>query len=76
MKKNGTIPTVVAVPDNLSHLRDALAGLIAERDQLIHAVIPNIEADYQLKIGALEYEKFEARGTGHVAPIQTEDHDR
>ena len=47
--------------DDLSRMKTELAALIAERDELQSVVIPNIEAEYQLKIGYLEYETFEAQ---------------
>jgi len=46
---------------DFSLLKTELVNLIAERDQLVNVVIPNIEAEYQLKIGFLEYELFEVQ---------------
>lgn len=39
-------------------LRDELAKLITDRDYLTTTVLPAIEAEYNLKIGGLEYEAF------------------
>lgn len=39
-------------------LRDELIKLITDRDHLTTAVVPAIEAQYNLKIGFLEYEAF------------------
>jgi hypothetical protein len=39
-------------------LRDELAKLITDRDYLTMTVLPAIEAEYNLKIGGLEYEAF------------------
>ena len=39
-------------------LRERLLRLILEKDELINTVIPNIEAEYQLRVGYLLYEKF------------------
>lgn len=51
----------VALSKVFSFFKSELANLIAERDELQSVVIPNIEAEYQLKIGYLEYEKFKAQ---------------
>ena len=40
-------------------LKEELSKLILERDNLINVIIPNIEAEQQLKIGELEYVKFQ-----------------
>ena len=53
--------TDTVLQTDISLLKTELANLIAERDELLNVVIPNIEAEYQLKIGYLEYEKFEAQ---------------
>src|SRR4051812_7653398 len=39
-------------------LRDVLAKLITDRDYLTMTMLPAIEAEYNLKIGGLEYEVF------------------
>ncbi len=39
-------------------LRERLLRLILEKDELLNTIIPNIEAEYQLSIGYLMYEKF------------------
>src|SRR5436305_2219976 len=39
-------------------LREELAKLITDRDYLTTTVLPAIEAEYNLKIGGLEYEAF------------------
>jgi hypothetical protein len=58
-----SLPTKITKPRNkadidYSLLKSELSDLIAERDQLVCVVILNIEAEYQLKIGWLEYDKF------------------
>lgn len=39
-------------------LQNEMAVLIADLDGLISTILPNIEAEYQLSIGHLEYEQF------------------
>lgn len=40
-------------------LQTNLAGLIVERDDLKHSIVPNITAEYQIKLGALEWHVFQ-----------------
>lgn len=40
-------------------LQTSLAGLIVERDDLKHSVLPRITAEYQIKLGALEWRVFQ-----------------
>lgn len=40
-------------------LKTELAQLIAERDSLKHSVVPQIAAEYQIKIGVLEWRAFQ-----------------
>lgn len=39
-------------------LRERLLRLVLEKDELVNTIIPNLEAEYQLHIGFLLYEKF------------------
>ena len=39
-------------------LRERLLRLVLEKDELVNTIVPNIEAEYQLRIGFLMYEKF------------------
>jgi len=55
------LKTESSTVSDFSLLKTQLVSLIAERDQLVNVVIPNIEAEYQLKIGFLEYELFEVQ---------------
>ena len=59
--KDITVKTQPSTLSDTTLLKTELANLIAERDELVHVVIPNLEAEYQLKIGFLEYEKFETQ---------------
>ena len=47
-----------ALRDENEALREELAKLIINRDYLTTTVLPAIEAEYNLKIGSLEYEAF------------------
>ncbi len=40
-------------------LQTNLASLIVERDDLKHSIVPNITAEYQIKLGALEWRVFQ-----------------
>ena len=48
----------IKLQDDCEILQSELATLIAELDQLKSTIIPNIEAEYQLTIGHLEYKQF------------------
>ena len=41
------------------HLQSEIARLIVERDDLKFSILPNIEAEYRLKIGAFEWRVFQ-----------------
>jgi predicted nucleic acid-binding Zn-ribbon protein len=49
--------------ENIRHqnrqLQSDLARLIVERDDLQHSIIPSITAEYQIKLGALEWRVFQ-----------------
>lgn len=51
-------PEAVALRVETNALREELAKLITDRDYLTTTVLPTIEAEYNLKIGGLEYEAF------------------
>jgi hypothetical protein len=53
-----THPEAVALRAGNEALREELAKLIIDRDYLTTTVLPAIEAEYNLKIGCLEYEAF------------------
>jgi hypothetical protein len=53
-----THPEAVALRAGNEALREELAKLITDRDYLTTAVLPAIEAEYNVKIGGLEYEAF------------------
>lgn len=52
-------PKIAKLQEEVSLLKDELVKTIEEREHLIWTVKPNIEADYQLKIGHLELELAE-----------------
>ena len=45
----------------LVRLRAELAELFAQRDELSFIICKNLEMEYMLKVGALEYEVYEAQ---------------
>lgn len=51
-------PEAFALRAETDALREELAKLITDRDYLTTTVLPAIEAEYNLKIGGLEYEAF------------------
>src|SRR5437764_14033839 len=53
-----THPEAVALRAGNEAMREELAKLITDRDYLTTTVLPAIEAEYNLKIGGLEYEAF------------------
>lgn len=53
-----THPDFDALKKYCELLRERLLRLILEKDELVNTIIPNIEAEYQLLIGYLTYEKF------------------
>lgn len=44
--------------ERYDELSDEFIKLVSEREELVGTVIPNVEAEYQLKIGRKEYELF------------------
>ncbi|MDQ7823992.1 MAG: hypothetical protein RDV48_14425 [Candidatus Eremiobacteraeota bacterium] len=51
-------PDVVILREECDTLRSRLEELIVEINELVHGVIPNLRALYELKIGSAEYELF------------------
>jgi len=51
-------PKIAQLRSECETLREELAKLLVDREHLLKTVLPNIEADYQVKIGHLEYERF------------------
>ena len=45
----------------VNDLRDQIADLIVERDMLLYYACKEIETDYMLKIGAIEYKLVQIR---------------
>lgn len=50
-----------SLEEELAELKVQLAALLSERDDLLLHVCKNIEMDFMLKIGRLEYEAFQAQ---------------
>jgi len=51
-------PDYLALDERCDLLREELLELILEKDELVTTIIPNIEAEFQLKIGCLAFERF------------------
>ena len=51
-------PDFMKLKNDCEILQNELAVLIADLDELISTILPNMEAEYQLSIGHLEYERF------------------
>lgn len=49
-------PEVKKLLENYNNLKNELARLIEEKEHLIVAVIPKIEAEYKVKVGTMEYD--------------------
>lgn len=62
-------PTIIPFPDfqklkeEIEKLRTELSILVLERDELRFVICKNIEMEYVLKIGGLEYQAYEAECT-------------
>ena len=54
-------PEFAALRDEVRKLRTVLSILVLERDELRYVECPNIETAYLMKLGALEYQAFEAK---------------
>ena len=51
-------PDYLALKEYCDLLQESLLELILEKDELLTTIIPNIEAEYQLRIGSLAFERF------------------
>lgn len=51
-------PEFAAIKNSCGQLQERLLELVIEKDELVTTIIPNIEAEYQLRIGALMFQKF------------------
>lgn len=60
---NGIIvfPDFQKLKDDVERLRTELSMLMLERDELRFVICKNIETEYMLKIGSLEYKAYEAQ---------------
>ena len=52
-------PQAEQIRNQNQQLQTNLAGLIVERDDLKHSIVPNIKAEYQIKLGSLEWRVFQ-----------------
>lgn len=56
-------PDFKKLKDDVEKLRTELSMLMLERDELRFVICKNIEAEYMLKLGSLEYKTYEAQCT-------------
>jgi hypothetical protein len=54
-------PEVVTLQNDCRLLTDELARLLTRKDNLLAAVIPNVQAEYRIRLGLLELEAFTLR---------------
>ncbi|MEX2784586.1 molecular chaperone DnaJ [Streptococcus sp. H49] len=55
------LPTPKGLREELKRLKEKLASLCYERDELLFIVCKNVETEFMLRIGYLEYEVFQAQ---------------
>lgn len=53
-------PGVENLKKEVEKMRTELSMLLLERDELLLVICPNIETDYMLKLGSIEYKAYEA----------------
>lgn len=51
-------PEIKKLLEEYNKLKDEIAKLIEEKEHIVTTVIPNLEAEYKVKIGYLEYKCF------------------
>jgi len=54
-------PDVQILRDEIEKLRTELSMLVLERDELKFIICKNIETEYMIRIGSLEYKAYEAQ---------------
>lgn len=52
-------PEIVALQETIRQLNDQLAQTLTERDYLVYVICKNLEMDYMLRIGHLEYDMYQ-----------------
>ncbi len=65
-KENGggceiiVFPEIERLHEEIEHLRNEVSALLMERDELKYVICKNIETEYMLELGDLEYKVYEA----------------
>jgi hypothetical protein len=54
-------PDYEKLTEDIQILQDEINALVLDRDNLLYHICKNIETEYMLKIGALEYKVYEAQ---------------
>lgn len=63
--RDSNVTTIIEFPDfaklktEVERMRTELSMLLLERDELKHVICKNIEMEYMLKLGSLEYKEYE-----------------
>ena len=65
-------PEIITLQENIASLKQELGKVIFERDEMLNTVKPNLEAEYQKKIGYKELERMETEITARRYKRQIE----
>ena len=65
-------PEIITLQENIASLKQELGKVIFERDEMLNTVKPNLEAEYQKKIGYKELERMETEITARRYKRQVE----
>ena len=65
-------PEIIKLQEEISTLEKELGKVILERDEMLNTVKPNLEAEYQKKIGCKELERLETEITARRCKRQIE----
>ena len=65
-------PEIIKLQEDISSLEKELGKVILEQDEMLNTVKPNLEAEYQKKIGYKELERMETEITARRFKRQIE----
>ena len=65
-------PEIIKLQEDIASLKQELGKVIIERDEMLNTVKPNLEAEYQKKIGYKELERMETEITARRYKRQVE----
>ena len=63
---------IITIQEDIASLEQELGKVIFERDEMLNTVKPNLEAEYQTKIGYKELERMETEITARRYKRQVE----